>query len=226
MKNLLIAIFALFLFIPAVTYAENTDAFRDVLELNRVDPLQNPQFETGQDLIANNVTDSQIRVLAKTTDIIIDMQGDIQALYADFKDKDFGDHVYLSFNELNMRILSNAFNLDTQAGQLATLLPQILATTATASGEVTETMSVSKVKGAKIVGEDGRHFGTIKNILFKDGHPTAEAVVIEISRRQMIALPFGVVTLVPPKNPRARLTFTVAEDYRAAAKDYLKSSSR
>jgi sporulation protein YlmC with PRC-barrel domain len=220
----IIATLALFSCLITPAFATDTlKAFEEISALNRIDPAQNPQFESAENMLSFNVITSKTKVTARTRDVILAANGKVDSVNVDFKDRNMGQGVYLGFDAMNMRVLGNGFAVGYNEGQIAELMPEILASTATASGEEADTYSLKTMLGAPVSNSEGQHFGHIKTVLFKDQSPQAEAILIELSRNRMIALPFGALKTIPSRSTVAQQKFTLDEGYAQAAQTYLKA---
>lgn len=230
MKIIFTSFFVALIFVAFLSPSQAEDAtqtpiqaYERLSQLNRIDPLQNPHLTTAERLLSFNILDRQVRVTGQTRDIIVNTNGKIESVYMDFKDRKIGQGYYLGFDAMNMRVQPNGFALNYDQKQIADLLPEILASTATASGNADSTFSLKQMQGAIVQSASGQFFGRAKTILFKNRTPQAEAVVVELSRRQNIAVPFDALVLSAPTLNAIQPTFTLDEAYIQAANNYLKA---
>lgn len=199
-------------------------AFQDVSKLNRIPPLQNPQYQKAEDMISRTINSEKNRVIGQTRDVIVNADGEVTALYVDLKDRGFKQTTYLNVEDLGIRFLSNGYGLNFERDQIADILPQILASTSTASGDTAEEIGVSHIIGQIVRDEKGRSLGKVNTVLFNKKGRIAEAIAIQISKNTVIALPFGSIKITPPASSRASAKLTVTQEYATAARSFLKEN--
>lgn len=205
--------------------ADSASAFQDIVKLNRIAPMQNPQYTLAEDVISRNIISRKNRVIGETQDLIMAKDGQVMALYVDLKNRNHTKQAaYLNIEALEVQFLNDAYRVNFDRNQIADILPQILASTATASGEGAEEVALSNIIGQPIRDSKGRSLGRAQTVLFKHNGKTADAIAVAISKHTIMALPFGAITITPPANSRSSAKLTIADEYVTAARSFIKDN--
>lgn len=205
----------LFAFIaPVGSMAQNARTLEQLSDMNRMNPLQNPQFERWDRVVGRKLIDRKNKVVGKVQDIVVNENGTIASVKADFSRMRLGDDVYLNYRSMSIQARDDAYELGMEADELEEFFPQFLANIETASGDNDETFSVRKLVGAKLYSEKGKKIGEIENILFGNNGSVVRAVYVELShgtlRGETLAIPFRNVEF---KSKRGRLQGFVSNGF-------------
>lgn len=196
--------------VPTTTHAQSNRALEQLSALNRINPLQNPEFERSEKVIDRKIVDRKNKVVGTAEDIILNQNGTIASIQTDFDRLRLGNDVNLNFRTMRIRTISNAYALNMDADEIADFYPQLLSDIETASGDGANTFSARKIIGAPIRAKDGRRLGKVKSILFGANGGIASAVYAEMTygtlRGETLAIPFRSVNF---KTERGRLRGTV-----------------
>lgn len=187
------------LFLPMNVQAQNvTRALDQISRINRIEPLQNPDYKTYKDIIGRKVTDRKNKVIGQVEDITLNTNGSISAIVTDFDRLRLSHAVSLNFRQLGIRTLSNSYSLNLKSNEVEDFYPQLLANIETAAGD-NEIYSVRDIIGASINTEKDHVFGRVKDVLFSGNGSRAAALYIEIrrgnARGDTVAIPFKSASL-------------------------------
>ena len=179
---------------PVTVMAQDARTLEQLSDLNRMNPLQNPKYERWDRVVGRKLIDRKNKVVGKVEDIIINDNGTIASMKADFSRMRLGDNVYLNYRSMRIRANDNAFELGLDADELEEFFPEFLANIETASGDNEDTFSVRKLVGTKLYSEKGKKIGEIENILFGNSGSIVRAIYVELSygtlRGETLAIPF------------------------------------
>lgn len=194
---------------PHTTMAQSNRALEQLSDLNRINPLQNPEFDRADKVLRRKIIDRKNKVVGRVQDIVINQNGTIASIKTDFDRLRLGDDLYLNYRTMNISPRSNGYTLGMDANEIEDFYPQLLANMDTASGDGDDTFSVDTLMGAVLYAQDGRKIGKVKNILFGNNGGIARAVFAELSygirRGKTIAIPLRNANF-STKNGRARGT--------------------
>ena len=216
MKLFQIIAFALIaiVFSPVQTLANNDRALEQLTSLNRMNPLQNPEFDRAGKILGRKILDRKNKVVGRVDDVIVNSNGTIASLQTDFDRLRLGTDLYLNYRSLNIRTRSTSYALGMDADEIEDFYPQLLADIETASGNNTSTFSVREMMGAPILSDKGRKIGKVKNVLFANNGGIVRALYAEftsgILRGRTIAIPFRSANLQVKKN---RITAVIDEEF-------------
>ena len=164
-------------------------------QLNEIKPLQNPGYESADEVLKRRVLDQKNKVVGDVKDVILKDNGSISHLQIDFNRLRLGSEVYVNYRDLNARPSTNGYMFGFSGDQIKTLYPTFLADMETASGENDESFSLRKVLGSQVVADDGRKLGVVEDVLFSSDGSRAEAYYITMQinpvRGHTIAVPIG-----------------------------------
>ena len=193
--------------------AQSNRALGQLSALNRIDPMQNPEFETADDIVGRKIIDRKNKVIGNVDDVIINQNGTISSIQTELDRLRLGDDINLNYRTLRIRSISNAYALNMDSDEIAELYPQLLANMETASGDNADTFSTRKLIGATLRSKDGRKLGKVDSILFSSNGGLASAVYADMSygtlRGEKLAVPFRAITFA---SERGRLNGFVEND--------------
>lgn len=210
---------ALFLMIvmPNDVFAQSNRALEQLSQLNRINPLQNPEFETAKDIVGRKIIDRKNKVVGTAEDVIINKNGTIASLKTDLDRLRLGDEINLNYRTMRIRTLSNAYALNMDSDEIVEFYPQLLANIETASGDNADTLSVKNLIDTTLYTKDGRKLGKVENLLFGSNGGIVSAVYAELSygtlRGDTIAIPFRSVNFY---TERGRLRGEIDNDFARA----------
>lgn len=212
---------ALILFIStAPVLAQSNRALEQLSQLNRINPLQNPEFDRDSKIINRKIIDRKNKVVGRVQDVIINPNGTIASIVTDFDRLRLGDDIALNYRNLNIRSRADSYAMNMDSDEIRDFYPQLLADIETASGDGNNTFSVRKLSGAQILAEDGRRIGKVKNVLFANNGGIVRAINAELSygthRGDTVAIPFRNVNF---QTVRGRLQGKVSDDFADAMMD-------
>lgn len=196
-----ITIFAfIFIALPGFALAQqvgNSDFYGSVTGLNRIKPLQNPEYQSSDKIVGRKILDNKNKVLGTVKDIVLTTNGSVSALYVDFDRLRLGSEVYLNYRTLNVEPIDNGYKLAYRDSQIEEMYPQFLADIESAAGEEDDTLSLNAVVGSPVRNAEGTRIGEVESVLFGSEGSWAEALYITMTsgtlRGQSVAVPFGLV---------------------------------
>ncbi|MGH1398274.1 MAG: PRC-barrel domain-containing protein [Alphaproteobacteria bacterium] len=173
------------------------DISRELQQLsavNRINPLQNPEFSRSEDIFDRRVLDRKSKVVGEVKDILVHKNGSLESMAVDFDRLRLGATVFLNFRQTSIRPLDDAYELAMDANELREFYPSLLANMATASGTEDDVYSTKRLKGIDVRKASGRKIGEIEDILFSANGARVSALFVEITkgtqRGETIAIPF------------------------------------
>lgn len=229
MKNLLFVIallsFALFLAAPAFAQNALNGEAQTVSELNRIKPLQNPQYQKAEDTLSRRILDRKNKVIGNLKDIIVGGNGGVNALNVEFDRLRLTTPVTVNYNNLKMKSSSNGYAVGFTDEEVAGFYPNLLAQVETAAGaDANDNLSIRKIIGAEIYALDGRRIGAVENVLFDVRGERAQLLYVKLSANQLssdgVAIPFDDASYGSDAVGRTKLT--IGDSLANAMIDYAK----
>jgi len=215
MRVLTITAFALIaiLFAPSQTWGQSNRTLEQLSQLNRINPLQNPEYEQGRKVINRKIIDRKNKVVGRVEDIIVNQNGTIASIKTDLDRLRLGSSVHLNYRNMRIRTVSNAYALNMDSDEIADFYPQLLADIETASGADNDSFSMKKIIGASLRAKDGRRLGKVENVLLGSNGAVVRAVYAKLAygtqRGDTIAVPFRNVAFT---SKNGRLSGTIEND--------------
>lgn len=167
---------------------------QQITTLNRIDPLQNSQYERAADVLKRRMLDRKSKVVGSIRDIVINENGNISYIDVDFDRMKLGRPVFVNYGSFNVKAASNGYVMAFDAKEIENLYPSMLAEIETAAGEE-DTYSLSKMKNLEVWTASGRRIGTVTDILFGSEGQRAELLYISLTTGNLrgagVAIPFG-----------------------------------
>lgn len=223
----LIAILAVLLIAPLAAQAQgaNPDFYNGLNTLNRISPMQNPEYEPADRVLGRKMLDSKNKVVGVVKDALLTTNGTVSALSIDFDRLRLGQEVYVNMREMNVQSARGSYQVSYNSKQIQDAYPQMLAGIESAAGPDSDTVSLKKLIGAPVRNADGTRIGTVESVLFGAEGQWAEAIQVSMSSGQLrgrtIALPFGLVQYQQLGNGvEARVT----PDQQEAMVNYLRDA--
>ncbi|MFK7840308.1 MAG: PRC-barrel domain-containing protein [Bdellovibrionales bacterium] len=191
--------------------AQNNREFEQLSTLNRIKPLQNPEFDRVEKVLDRKILDRKNKVVGTVQDVILNQNGTISGINTEFDRLRLGNLVSLNFRALRIRTTSDAYQMNMDADEIADMYPRLLADIETASGRNNVTFSTRAIIGSSLRSSDGRRLGKVENVLFGADGGIASAIYAKLSygtlRGETVAVPFRNVEF---KYERGRLSGTVS----------------
>ena len=219
----LIAALCLFSLILAPSvHAQNLNGESQTLsEINKVHPLQNPQYEKSSDTLDRHILDNKNKVVAQLQDVVVGRTGAVHTLRVSFDRLNLDAPVYLNYSALRIHPYSKAYVLGFNDEQIAGLYPSLLAQVETAAGGNEDDLSVRRMLTAQVVAQDGRGLGAISDVLFNADGEHVNALYVDVKsgvlNGQSLAIPFSAASF---SDTDGKPTVTVSNAMANAMLDY------
>lgn len=203
----------------------DTVRFQEQLNaLNRIDPLQNPQNKSSDEIFKRRIIDQKSRIIGQVKDVVLKLDdGEVSFLEVDFDRLRLGQNVMLSYQDMKIRGTSNLYQLALKSDEVETIFPKLLAGTQTASGIESDIISVKNLIGKPLQREDGRRIGSIKDVMFHKDGGMAEAIYVSLDagtlRNVGVAVPLKSLTM---KDDRGRISAQLPNDQVDLLLEYAK----
>lgn len=220
----------LLILLPQTAQAQNNpyNQFLKALgEVNRIDPKQNPEYETSENILKRKMVDNTNKVVGEVQDVILNGNGAVSALAVDFDRIHLSNEVYLNYRDMDIEPAGKGYELGFRADQIKEMYPDLLANIESAAGDDADNFSLKKMIGAPVRRPDGTNLGTIENVMFGSEGSWAEALYISLSggnlRGRTIAIPYGLVEF---RNRGDRPEVVVSKEQGDAIVNYVRDSRR
>ena len=165
-----------------------------VADLNRIDPLQNPRYDEGNDLLKRHILDRKNKVVGEVEDVVVNKNGNIAYLNVQFDRLQRSQPVFVNYFEYNVKPVTNGYALAFDSREVDEFYPALLAGIEAAAGD-DEAFSLRKLQGLDVVTASGRRIGTVGDVLFAYNGQRAEALYIRLDvdtlRGKGVAVPFS-----------------------------------
>ncbi len=165
-------------------------------QINKARPEQSPKFQASKDILNDRILDSTNRVVGEVKDLLLTRSGSIENLNANFNRLKLGtDDLYVSYNDLNIRPVTNGYKMSYTDDQIEEIFPTLLANMASAAGADQDEYSLKKIVGATVKAKDGRTLGKVEDVLFDQLGGRAELLLVSMNykalRGKTLAVPFS-----------------------------------
>lgn len=213
--KLKLAILLLCLFVmPA--HAKNKMTLESAItKMNRIKPLQNPRYETADELLERNILDSTKKVAGHVKDIIIKTKsGEISSILANFDRLNLTQDAYLNFDSLEIRSFTKGYGIGFRSEVIKQIYPTLLSDIETA-GEGNK-ISLSKILQRRVITNEGKIIGTVDNVLFNKRATKAIGLYVNVTSgtifEEGIVIPFVLGNFVDKASgPEMQIHQTVAD---------------
>ncbi|MCB1783758.1 MAG: PRC-barrel domain-containing protein [Alphaproteobacteria bacterium] len=196
----------------------------NLLLMNRVKPLQNPQYQDVQHTLDRRVMDYQQKTVGQVEDLLVEPNGYVSSVEVDFDRMHLRQSVYVDYQAMAIQGTLDGYVLALREDEIAKKYPELLSNIETAAGDDSDLISIQKLRGADLENEIGRKIGTIRDILFSTNGRRAEGLYVSVSydtvRNVGVAVPFNAVEF---RNKGGRLEPTLAKDEALALVDFARS---
>ncbi len=185
----------LLLAVPAIAAAPvYNPKIQEIAALNRIDPLQNPQYEQITDVLKRRMLDRKSKVVGSIRDLVLKDSGSIAYIDVDFDRMKLGRPVFVNYGTFNVRAVSNGYAMTFDSKEIEELYPTLLADIETAAGD-DAALSLKKMKGLEVWTASGRKIGTVSDVLFGAEGQRAELLYVSLTtgnlRGKGVGIPFG-----------------------------------
>ena len=202
MKNIqLILMAAIFCMagIPAAFAQDYSRYLEAVTQLNRINPLQNPEYESADKILKRRILDRKNKVIGQVKDVIINDNGSLASLEVDFDRLRLEGEVFVNYRDMGVRPATNSYMISFADEQIEDMYPTLLAEMETASGEDEDAFSLRRLLGASVKAYDGRKLGVVEDVLFSANGGRAEALYISLKgynlRGETLAIPLSMAEI-------------------------------
>ena len=196
-------LFTLALMFWGLTPAQAQDAgfnsaLQTLIKVNSYRPEKSAKHERSSEVLNDRILDSSNRVVGNVNDVILSRNGSIKLIDTDFDRLKLGtDSLIVSYDDLNIRPVSNGYKMAYTDDQIEEIFPSLLAGIATASGDDSRaSFSLKKLVGASVKARDGRKLGKIEDVLFDSLGGRAELIFVSMTHKSLrgegVAVPFNV----------------------------------
>ncbi len=228
MKKFLIPLICT-MFAAMPVYAENSTADllrfqKELATLNRIKPLQNPRYESAQDVLGGRVLDSTNKVVGELHDVLIGREGGIASLLVSFDRLRLGTDVYLNYVSLGIQNVTNGYRLGFNDDEINEIYPELLANIESAAGD-DDMYSLKDILNKPVKTDDNRTIGSVETVFFDKEEDFVRSVYLHIKyqniREHGVAIPLSALDI---KNTNGRLSVTIDHDMADQIFDYIQGS--
>lgn len=188
---------AIFLFPISAGAQSFNPVVESLITLNRVNPVQNPEYDRSRDILNRRILDRKNRVIGEVKDVLLKDSGGISSLNVDLNRLHLGSNIFLNYRSMRVKSESNSYTVGFSGDQIEEFYPQLLADTETAAGGE-DIFSVRRLLGVEVKAHDGRRLGQVEDVLFGARGTRAEALYITMKygmlRGEKIAIPFSMAS--------------------------------
>lgn len=210
--------------LPLPAYAQNAArAIESLNTINAARPLQNPQYERGEQVLKRRILDRKNKVVGEVRDLLIARSGAVEAITIEFDRLQLMAPVTLNRRSTEIRPSSNGYMLSLEASQIAPLIPGLLADVETAAGNADNPqISLRRMDRIDVMIEGGGgKIGHIRDVLFNADGDRIEALYVAMTagtmRGESIAIPFEAAAIRENNGPLAAF---VSADFAKAMTDF------
>ncbi len=194
-----------------------------VLDLNKTNPVQNPQYKVISRLTDFRLLDKNRRALGKITDVTFDATGKMTSVQADVTATGFSQSLSFDVTAYNVTVDSDSFNVALTRDQVQESIPALLSDIATAAGEGDgQPITARSLIGAPVKTAKGDMVGRVNNVLIDERRKVAVALLLTLvggSGQSTVAIPYAA-----PKIERhnVRASVEITEDQAKIASTYAR----
>lgn len=209
------AIIALGIFPFSAFAAMDTVKFQESLNaLNRLKPLQNPQYQKSSAILHGNVIDQQNKVIGQIDDVLVLSDGGaVMSLQVTFDRLQLREPVFLDFQKMKIGAASNGYQLSLRGEEVASIYPELLSNIETAAGTDNEIVSVNGLIGKSVSGANGQAIGEIQDVLFRKKGEQVDSVYVNVNsgiiRNVGVAIPISALNF---SEYHERMSVKMAQD--------------
>lgn len=185
-----------------------------LIEMNRIKPLQNPRYETADEVLNRNILDSTKKVAGEVKDVILNQRdGKINSIVADFNRLNLNQDVFLNYESLDIKSFSKGYGLGYRNDVIEEIYPSLLSGTETAGQG--DHISLSSIIDRRVVTSDGKNIGRVENVLFNRNATKAVGLYVSVTAgaifEEGIVIPFILgKNITKPSGPETQIHPKVA----------------
>ncbi len=191
-------------------------------DMNRLKPLQNPRHELSKDILGGTLSDRENKVVGTVEDILVDDDGYVQTLFTDLDRLHLGDAVFLDYNDMGVKNMSDGYKLGMNSAEISAAYPELLGNIETASGQ-NNLISVKNLRGTEVWGTENIRLGEISEILFDKSGTYLRGIYLNVDyktiRAEGIAIPFDALSY---EEKNGKPVAIIDQDYADAVVKHLK----
>ena len=201
-------------------------ALQAIAQLNQIPPLQDPDLETGKDILSSKIIDSSSRVIGEVKKVVLQDDGSIALMEVEFDRLRVRGKVPVDYRSLGLRRASNGYKTAFEAAQIEDMIPQMLAGIATAAGGDQESYDLESLKNTMVVDDKGKRIGKIDQVLFGTRGAQAQAFLVKLFVRSVgedtVAIPLQFTDVEVKRGKAAQVVVSKAQ--ARAMYDYVMGS--
>jgi sporulation protein YlmC with PRC-barrel domain len=225
--SILLALMSFVALSPAIAQdADYSRALQNISRLNNLDPMQDPDYETGHEVLQSRILDGSNRVIGEVSGVGLYASGRIAYLNVDFDRLRVRGKVPVDYATLNLRRASNGYKTNFKSDQIEDMIPQMLANVSTASGDGSQIIELDSLDNTLVVDGNGQRIGKVTHVLFGNRGAQATALLVTMFiggvGNDTVAIPFTSTNI---KTSRGRATeIKVSSADAQAMRDYVLGS--
>ncbi len=194
-------------------------------ELNRIKPLQNPRHEGVGDILNRTIIDRENKVIGEVEDVLVGADGYVASLSVVFDCLQLNQGVFLNYATHSVSNASNGYKIGLNREEVELSYADLLADIETASGSQTDIISVAKLRGRDVIGNNSIKIGQISDILFDSSGAFIRSIYVNVNYRAIrnrgVAVPFDIFKFV---EKHGKVIATIDQDYADAIIAYAKEN--
>jgi len=177
------------------TTSESIQAYTSqLLQLNQINPAQNPLYTLGSRAISFRLLDQNRRALGKLSDITIGAGGALESVQAQIMSTGFDQELNFGVVAHNVTPESDAYSVTLTRDQVEDNLPGFLAATESAAGDDDNgPITVQSLIGARVQNAKGSQIAIVDDVMIDDQQKMAVALLLTLmggSGQTTIAVPY------------------------------------
>lgn len=186
-----------------------------ITKMNRIQPLQNPRYETADQVLGRNILDSSQKVAGEVKDIIINQEnGDVSSILADFDRLNLNQPAYLNFESLDIKSFSKGYGIGFRSEVIKEIYPTLLADIETAGNG--NMIGLKSIINRRVTTNEGKNIGRVDNVLFNRKATRAIGLHVNVTSGTIfdegITIPFVLAQFVEKDSgPEAQINQLIAD---------------
>ncbi len=186
-----------------------------ITKMNRIQPLQNPRYETADQVLGRNILDSSQKVAGEVKDIIINQEnGNVSSILADFDRLNLNQPAYLNFESLDIKSFSKGYGIGFRSEVIKEIYPTLLADIETAGNG--NMIGLKSIINRRVTTNEGKNIGRVDNVLFNRKATRAIGLHVNVTSGTIfdegITIPFVLAQFVEKDSgPEAQINQLVAD---------------
>ncbi len=172
---------------------DSIQARKNLTDLNRLKPLQNPRYVQAKHILKRRILDSHNKVVGDVEDVLINNTGEVFSIRTDFDRLRLGGSVFLNTETFDIGHVSKGYQVGFDDDEIVDMYPSLLAGIDTAAGQ-SDIVSLVSAIDRSIVTSKGYRIGHVDDVLFDRSGKKAEAFYVVLNYKTLhnegIAVPF------------------------------------